>query len=93
MSFAVAQPTQTLSTLTLRSASPAAAHASTISTGAVAIAVLAGLVALGCLAWGLARLFAFEPRWAQNMRHSIAEAGVRTSATFAELGDWIRLGR
>jgi hypothetical protein len=70
-----------------------AAHASRISTGAVAIAVLAALLALACLAWGLARLFAFEPRWALNMRHAIAEAGARTSATCAELGDWLRLGR
>jgi hypothetical protein len=69
------------------------AHASSTSTGAIVLAALAALVALGCLAWALARLFAFEPRWMQYARHSIAEARLRTAATWAELGDWMRLGR
>jgi hypothetical protein len=70
-----------------------AAHAGGLSTGAIVIAVAAALVALACVAWGLARAFAYEPRWMLYARHSIAEAEVRTSATWAELGDWMRLGR
>jgi cytochrome b len=64
----------------------------TVSTGAIVVAVLAALLALGCLVWGLARLLAFEPRWALSMRHAIAEAGLRTSAAWSELTDWMRLG-
>ena len=36
---------------------------------------------------------AYEPRWVLSMRHSMDEAGMRASATFAELKDWARLGR
>jgi hypothetical protein len=64
-----------------------------ISDGAIVAAVAAGLVALACLAWALARMLAYEPRWTLALRHSLAEAGHRTSATWSELGDWIRLGR
>jgi hypothetical protein len=46
-----------------------------------------------CAAWALARVAAYEPRWTLSLRHSLAEAGHRASATWAELGDWIRLGR
>ncbi|HXN38505.1 MAG TPA: hypothetical protein VN892_10735 [Solirubrobacteraceae bacterium] len=70
-----------------------AAHAGGLSTGAIVVAALAALVALGCVAWGVARAFAYEPRWVQYARHSIAEARLRTSSTCAELGDWMRLGR
>jgi len=70
-----------------------AAHAGTISGGAIAIAVVAGLLALACLAWGAARVLAFEPRWTLTLRHAIDEAGLRAAATCAELGDWLRLGR
>jgi hypothetical protein len=95
----MSQQTQTLSTLTLQSVSstPAhralAAHAGGLSAGAIAVAVLAALLALACLAWLLARTFAFEPRWTLTLRHAVAEAELRTSATWAELCDWIRLGR
>jgi hypothetical protein len=56
-------------------------------------AVLAGLIALSCLVWGIFRFGAFEPRWLLSLRHAIAEAGFRTSATWAEFSDWVRLGR
>jgi hypothetical protein len=69
------------------------AHAThAISTGAIVIAAIAALLAFGCLLWGVSRLLAFEPRWVLSMRHAIAEAGLRTSSTWAELTDWIRLG-
>lgn len=71
-----------------------AAHTSgKLSSGAVAAVVVAGLLVLLCLLWGLARMIAFEPRWTLSLRHSIAEAGMHLSATWAELSDWARLGR
>jgi hypothetical protein len=69
-----------------------AAHTGGLSAGAIVIAARAALRALACLAWGVARLFAFEPRWALSMRHAIAEAQLRTAATWSEFSDWIRLG-
>ncbi len=64
-----------------------------LSTPALALAVLAALLALLCLAWGVARLTAHEPRWVLSMRHSLAEGGFRASATWAEFTDWARLGK
>jgi hypothetical protein len=63
-----------------------------LSTGAILAAALGGLLALACLAWAVFRLGAFEPHWLLSLRHSIAEAGFRASATWAEFTDWIRLG-
>jgi hypothetical protein len=69
-------------------------HASSrLSSTAILAAVLAALVALACLAWGVARILDFEPRWTLSLRHALAEAGFRASATWAEFGDWLRLGR
>jgi hypothetical protein len=59
----------------------------------VAAAIIAGLIALCALAWGVARMEAYEPRWMLSARHSMAEAGMHASATYAELRDWARLGR
>lgn len=63
------------------------------STEAIAAAVLAALLILGCLAWALARRRAFEPQWLLSLRHAFAEAGVHASETWAEFTDWVRLGR
>ena len=74
-------------------AHPHAQHlAHGLSTGAIVIAALAALLALACLAWGVARVLAYEPRWVAYARHCVAEAQLRTSSVFAELGDWMRLG-
>jgi hypothetical protein len=64
-----------------------------LSTGAIVIAVLAGLLALGCLIWAVARLRGVEPRWTLSLRHALSEAAFRTSEALAELADWARLGR
>jgi hypothetical protein len=72
---------------------PHTAHASKLSTPAIALAVLAALLALGCVAWGAARLTAYEPRWTRSARHALSEGGFRASATWAEFTDWLRLGR
>jgi hypothetical protein len=66
---------------------------SRLSNTAIAAAALAALIALCCLVWGVARMLAYEPRWTLSLRHTLAEAGFRASATWAEFGDWIRLGR
>jgi hypothetical protein len=63
-----------------------------LSDGAILAAVIAGLLALACLVWGVFRFTAFEPHWLLSLRHSLAEAGFRASATWSELTDWMRLG-
>ena len=66
---------------------------SSLSAGAIVIAALAALLVLGCAAWALARSSAFEPHWLLSLRHAMAEAGFRASATWSEFADWARLGR
>ncbi|MGH2863657.1 MAG: hypothetical protein ACRDJX_00245 [Solirubrobacteraceae bacterium] len=62
------------------------------SHAAVAIAIVAAVVLLAILLWGIARMSAYEPRWTLSLRHSLAEARFRAAATWAELSDWARLG-
>jgi hypothetical protein len=64
-----------------------------LSTGALVAAALAALLIVVCLAWAAARWWAYEPRWTVALRHSLAEAGWRLSASWAEFSDWVRLGR
>jgi hypothetical protein len=64
-----------------------------ISTAAIVAAAIAAFVAVCCLLWAIARMNAFEPRWTLSLRHALAEAGFRASATWAEFADWARLGR
>jgi hypothetical protein len=66
---------------------------SKLSGTAIAAAAIAALIALACLLWALARISAFEPRWTLSLRHAVAEAAFRASATVSELSDWARLGR
>ena len=70
----------------------ASRHSTSLSTAAIVIAALAALAALLCAAWGIARWRALEPRWTLSLRHAIAEAGFRASATWAEFADWMKLG-
>jgi len=71
---------------------PRAKHSETLSTGAIVLAAVAVLLVLACLGWALARRRAFEPHWLLSLRHAMAEAGFRASATWAEFSDWVRLG-
>ena len=71
----------------------ASTHTTSFSTGAIAIAALAAVLVLGCVVWAIARRRALEPRWTISLRHAMAEAGFRASATWAEFTDWLRLGR
>ena len=56
----------------------------------VALGALGAIIALGGLLYALAHLFAWDPRWARDLRHAVAEAGWRTSNTWAEFADWAR---
>jgi hypothetical protein len=69
-----------------------AAHAGGLSDGALAAVAVAALVVLLCLVWAVARVFAVEPHWTLSLRHALAEAAFRASATWDELSDWARLG-
>ncbi len=64
-----------------------------ISTGALALAILGALLALGCAVWVVGRWLALEPRWTISMMHSLREATYHASATWAEFSDWARIGR
>ncbi|MBA3327704.1 MAG: hypothetical protein H0T43_05330, partial [Solirubrobacterales bacterium] len=76
---------------------PTAAAATDSGGGApfplLALAVLAGLLALTGLLLGGARWWAWEPAWAVRARHATAEAGWRASSSWAEFTDFVRLGR
>lgn len=64
-----------------------------LSTGALALAILGALLALGCAVWVVGRWMALEPRFTVSMMHSLREAGYHASATWAEFSDWARIGR
>jgi hypothetical protein len=82
-----------LATATSAQADTQSRHAGrSLAAGEIVIAAVAALLVLGCAAWAIARRRAFEPRWTLSMRHAIAEAGFRASATWAEFVDWLRLG-
>jgi hypothetical protein len=57
------------------------------------LAILAGLLALGGLLFGLVRWRAWEPEWAVRVRHATGEAGWRAASTWAEFTDFVRFGR
>jgi hypothetical protein len=59
----------------------------------VALAAIGALMLLVAFSYGLARWWAWEPRWLVRMRHAGAEAGWRASGSWAEFMDWVRLGR
>jgi hypothetical protein len=59
----------------------------------IALAVLAGLLAIGTMVFGVARWRGWEPAWADRFRHAAGEAGWRASSTWAEFTDFVRLGR
>jgi hypothetical protein len=59
----------------------------------LALAVLAGLLALAGLLVGFVRWRGWDPAWAQGVRHATGEAGWRASSTWAEFTDFVRFGR
>jgi len=59
----------------------------------IALIALGALVLLALLGWALARMRGWDPVWASRMRHAWGEAGFRTTSTWSEFTDWLRLGR
>jgi hypothetical protein len=59
----------------------------------VALVAAGALVLLALLLWGAARTRGWDPAWAARVRHGWSEAGFRTTSTWAEFTDWLRLGR
>ncbi|HEU4701268.1 MAG TPA: hypothetical protein VFS37_02210 [Conexibacter sp.] len=59
----------------------------------IALIALGALVLLALLGWGLARMRGWDPAWASRTRHAWGEAGFRTTSTWSEFTDWLRLGR
>lgn len=59
----------------------------------VALIAAGALVLLALLLWGLGRSRGWDPVWSARMRHAWGEAGFRTTSTWAEFTDWLRLGR
>jgi hypothetical protein len=74
-----------------------AAHTTDTATDApfpvLALAILAGLMALTGLGFGVARWVGWQPAWADGVRHAAGEAGWRASSTWAEFADFVRFGR
>lgn len=59
----------------------------------VAGIALGALALLGVLGWAWARLRGWDPVWTKTWRHAWGEAGYRTTSTWSEFTDWLRLGR
>src|SRR5271166_4707849 len=79
-SAAQAATTPAATTTTPASSAHPATRSSGVSKTAIALAAAGVLLIIGCVVWALA------------LRFALAEAGYRASATWAELGDWMRLG-
>jgi len=101
---ATAPSTVTTPGATTTSTVPAPAPASTTParppasggdrTPLVVALIAAGALLLAALAlWGLARSRGWDPPWVARARHAWGEAGFRTTSTWAEFTDWLRLGR
>lgn len=57
------------------------------------LVALGGLLLLGLILWGLARLRGWDPPLLARVRHAWGEAGYRVTSTWSEFTDWLRLGR
>ncbi|HEX4108607.1 MAG TPA: hypothetical protein VHX88_10765, partial [Solirubrobacteraceae bacterium] len=58
----------------------------------VAIAILAGLLAISALIWAYARWRGVESAWLLGLGHALSEAGYRLESTWSEFTDWLRTG-
>ena len=82
------------------SAIPGAVQAASTDEGAddtpaplILLAILGALLLLAAAIWSASRWWAWEPAWLSRYKHAGAEAGWRTSASWAEFRDWLRFGR
>jgi cell division septation protein DedD len=98
---APAVPPATMPTTPTTTPAPAAPQPAAASTAherdrtplVIALIALGALVLLALLGWGVARLRGWDPIWTSRMRHAWGEAGFRTTSTWSEFTDWLRLGR
>lgn len=95
---AATTPTPTPTTVTPTPATPQPAATSTAPERdrtplVIALIALGVLVLLALTVWGLARMRGWDPAWASRTRHAWGEAGFRTTSTWSEFTDWLRLGR
>jgi hypothetical protein len=76
---------------------PLAAHTTAVVTDPpvplIVLAILASLLALSALLFGVVRWLAWEPAWSVRLRHATGEAGWRAAGTWADFSDFVRLGR
>lgn len=75
---------------------PAAASSGGVDRHTALVLALIGIGALMLAAlglWGTARSRGWDPAWVARTRHAWGEAGFRTTSTWAEFTDWLRLGR
>jgi hypothetical protein len=59
----------------------------------IALIAAGALVLLALLLGGWARMRGWDPGWIAHVRHGWGEAGFRTTSTWSEFTDWLRLGR
>jgi hypothetical protein len=59
----------------------------------IALIAAGALVLLALLLWSWALMRGWDPGWSARVRHSWGEAGFRTTSTWSEFTDWLRLGR
>jgi hypothetical protein len=74
-------------------AATSAAHERDRTPLVIALIALGALVLLALAVWGWARMRGWDPAWAARTRHGWGEAGYRTTSTWSEFTDWLRLGR
>lgn len=86
-------PTTTTPAPAQRQQPPAATTSSDRKPLIVALIAAGALVLLALLLWALGRSRGWDPVWSARMRHAWGEAGFRTTSTWAEFTDWLRLGR
>ncbi len=88
---AIASPTSTTPTPPASAAGTSHGRDRTV----LIVALIAGgaLLLAALLLWVWARMRGWDPGWVARMRHAWGEAGFRTTSTWAEFTDWLRLGR
>jgi hypothetical protein len=59
----------------------------------VALVAAGALLLLALLLWGWTRMRGWDPVWVARSRHAWGEAGFRSTSTWSEFTDWLRLGR
>lgn len=59
----------------------------------IALIVAGALLLAALFVWGWGWMRGWDPAWVARARHAWGEAGFRTTSTWSEFTDWLRLGR